>query len=249
MKLRLKLKLFSSLIIMLSIILTGCERNQKIIDKKWNVVFILADDLGWNQVGYHGTDYYETPNIDKIAADGIQFTDAYSANPVCSPTRASIMTGKNPARLHIIDYIPGSPYPHARLKNPVIRQSGLSLEEITLAELLKQKGYITVHFGKWYLNKNKNYEPRRAGDPASQGFDNVFISVIPEFDADPAGDAHHAREITKHSLNFIEVNKDKPFFCYVSHPVVRRPVMEKPELVAKYEAKEGSDNTVNNPNS
>ncbi len=234
-------------LIFVAFVLQSCESGKDITEEKWNVVFILADDLGWNQVGYHGTKYYETPNIDKIAAAGIQFSDAYSANPVCSPTRASIMTGKNPARLHITDYIPGSPYPYARLKNPVIRQNGLPLEEVTLAELFKQKGYVTGHFGKWHLNKDKNYEPDRPGDPASQGFDEVFTSVKPEFTADPSSDAHHAREITKHSLEFIDKNKDKPFFCYVTHHVVHRPVMEKPELVAKYEAKEGSDDPVNNP--
>ena len=240
---------FAAVLFLLScvIVLQSCESGKDVTDEKWNVVFILADDLGWNQVGYHGTKYYETPNIDKIAASGVQFSNAYSANPVCSPTRASIMTGKNPARLHITDYIPGSPYPYARLKNPVIRQNGLPLEEVTLAELFKQKGYVTGHFGKWHLNKDKNYEPGRPGDPGSQGFDEVFTSVKPEYDADPSSDAHHAREITKRSIEFIEAKKDQPFFCYVSHHVVHRPVMEKPELVAKYEAKEGADDPVNNP--
>ena len=81
--------------------------------KPSNIVLILADDLAWNQVGYHGAEFYESPNIDSIAEEGMQFSRAYSANSVCSPTRASLMTGKNPARLHITDYIPGSPYPYA----------------------------------------------------------------------------------------------------------------------------------------
>jgi arylsulfatase A-like enzyme len=230
--------------VVVPMLIYGCTQQQA--PDKWNIVFILADDLGWNQVGYHGTDYYETPNIDRISAEGISFSNAYSANPVCSPTRASIMTGKNSARLHITDYIPGSPYPYARLTTPVMSM-GLPLEEVTLAELMKEHGYVTGHFGKWHLNRDKNYEPGRPMDPASQGFDEVFTSVKPSADADPAGDAHHAMEITERTLEFIEENSDRPFFAWVSHHVVHRPLMEKPELVARYEAKPGSGETVNNP--
>lgn len=244
MKISPKSYLKSLLILMTLFLLAGCTQEAE--PEKWNVVFILADDLGWNQVGYHGTDYYETPNIDRISREGISFSNAYSANPVCSPTRASIMTGKNPARLHITDYIPGSPYPYAKLITPVIAM-GLPLEEVTLGELMKANGYVTGHFGKWHLNADKNYVPGRPKDPASQGFDEVFTSVKPEPDADPSGDAHHAIEITRRALDFIDENKDRPFFAYVAHHVVHRPIMEKPELVAKYEAKPDSDDPVNTP--
>jgi len=233
----------SILYVSLVFLITNCSSNA---DKKWNIVFILADDQGWNQVSMQGTDFYETPNIDRLASKGIYFTNAYSANPVCSPSRSSIMTGKNPARLHITDYIPGSPYPYQKLTTPQMAQ-GLSLDEVTIAEVLKENGYVTGHFGKWHLNKDKNYEPGRLGDPATQGFDDVYTSVKPAPDADPGADAHHAIEITKRSLEFIEKNKDNPFFCYVSHHVVHRPLMEKPELVKKYEQKEGADLDINNP--
>ena len=231
-------------IVIISIAFTAC--TQEAGPEKWNIVFILADDLGWNQVGYHGTLYYETPNIDRISAGGISFSNAYSANPVCSPTRASIMTGKNPARLHLTDYIPGSPYPYAGLATPVMAKC-LPLEEVTLAELMKENGYVTGHFGKWHLSPDKNYVPGRPFDPGSQGFDVVFTSVKPPPDAIPAADAHHAIEITERTLKFIEENRDKPFFAWVSHHVVHRPIMERKELIAKYEAKPGSDDPVNNP--
>jgi arylsulfatase A len=234
----------SAILIILPLLFTACTHETG--QEKWNVVFILADDLGWNQVGYHGTKYYETPNIDKISADGISFSNAYSANPVCSPTRASIMTGKNSARLHITDYIPGSPYPYARLTRPVI-EAGLPLEEVTLAELMKEHGYVTGHFGKWHLNADKNYVPGRPKDPASQGFDEVFTSVKPELDADPASDAHHAIEITDLTLKFIEENAENPFFAWVSHHVVHRPIMEREDLIAKYSTKPGAGDPVNNP--
>lgn len=224
-------------------LMQGCATNQS---KKWNIVFILSDDHGWNQVGYHGSQFYETPNIDRIAAEGMQFTDAYAAAPICSPTRASIMTGKYPARLHLTDYIPGSPYPYAKLATPQ-QVPCLPLEEVTLAEVLKQNGYVTGHFGKWHLNVDYNYQPGRPGDPGSQGFDVVLTNAKPDETADPEKDAHHVAEITEHSLRFIEENKDRPFFCYVAHHVPHRPIMEHPDLIAKYRAKPGSDLPINNP--
>ena len=215
-------------------------------DDRFNIVFILADDLGWNQVGFHGSDFYETPNIDRIAATGMTFTRAYAAASICSPTRASIMTGKNPARLHITDYIPGSPYPYAKLNTPKMAPY-LALEEFTLAEMLKEHGYVTGHFGKWHLNRDKNYEPGREGDPESQGFDVVLTTVKPEPDADPDDDAHHTARITSETIRFIEENKEKPFFAYASYHTVHRPLMENKQLIAKYETKAGVEDSVDNP--
>jgi|ETNmetMinimDraft_35_1059890.scaffolds.fasta_scaffold03237_4 arylsulfatase A-like enzyme len=214
--------------------------------KSPNVVYILADDLGWNQVGYHGSAFYETPNIDRIARTGISYSNAYAAAPICSPTRASIMTGKTPTRLHLTDYIPGSPYPYQKLSTPKQTQ-GLQLEEVTMAEMLKDNGYVTGHFGKWHLNQDKNYVAGRPMDPASQGFDEVLTTVKPKYEADPFKDPHHTIEITKRSINFIKNHKDEQFFAYVSYHAVHRPIMEVPDLVAKYEAKPGSDLPENNP--
>ena len=225
----------------LSSILAGCTTGGR---KPWNVVFILSDDQGWNQVGYHGFDFYETPHIDRIAAEGMRFTDAYAAAPICSPTRASIMTGKSPARLHLTSHLAGKPYPYARLRTPDYAKM-LPQDEDTIPKMLKKKGYVTGHFGKWHLNKDKEYAPDRPGDPASQGFDEVFTSHKPAEWSDD--DAHHAVEITDHALRFINNHKDEPFFCYVSHHVVHRPLMEKEELVAKYRAKPGSDLPTHNP--
>jgi arylsulfatase A-like enzyme len=225
----------------LSGLLSGCPSNG---GKPWNIVFVLADDLGWNQVGYHGFDFYETPAIDRIASEGMHFTDAYAAAPVCSPTRASIMTGKSPARLHLTCHLAGKPYPYARLRTPDYAKM-LPLQEVTLPEMLKKKGYATGHFGKWHLNTDKEYAPGRPGDPGSQGFDEVFTSHKPsEWTAD---DGHHAVEITDHALRFIQDHKDGPFFCYVSHHVVHRPLMEEEELIARYRSKPGSDLPVHNP--
>jgi len=208
-----------------------------------NIVLILADDLGVHQLGCYGSDFYETPNIDQLAAEGMRFTNAYAACHVCSPTRASIMTGKYPARLGITDYIPGweKGPKGARLIQPKWNMH-LVLDEVTVAESLKAAGYATGHFGKWHLNVDKKYRPGRAGDPGSQGFDDVLTTHKPK--AGPPSkyenDAHHVREITEASVAFIEKNRDRPFFCYVTHNSIHSPQIERETLIAKYKARAGA---------
>src|SRR5205814_1242538 len=116
-----------------------------------NIVFILADDLGWRDLGCFGSTFYETPNLDALASRGMRFTDAYAACCVCSPTRASILTGKYPARLQLTDWLPGRrDRPDQKLSRPPMLDH-LPLEEITIAESLKEAGYATGFFGKWHL--------------------------------------------------------------------------------------------------
>src|SRR5215207_6590490 len=117
-----------------------------------NILLILADDLGTTPVGVYGNPYYQTPNIDRLAREGLRFTDAYAACPVCSPTRAALMTGKYPARTHVTDFIAGAAFPYARLNQPEW-QKFLPLSETTIAEELKPRGYATALFGKWHLAK------------------------------------------------------------------------------------------------
>ena len=206
-----------------------------------NIVFILADDMGWNEVGYQGSTYYETPNIDRLAHRGVRFTDAYSAAPICSPTRAALMTGKYPARLHLTDYIPGRMWEDKPLVTPKMQQ-GLPLAEHTLPERLKPRGYATGLFGKWHLAADYEYKPNRPMDPESQGFDTVFHTRKPEDEDITAKkpDAHNAIEITDHALEFIHANRARPFFCYVAHNVVHRPFGEDPALIEKYQRKSGA---------
>ncbi|MHC4618952.1 MAG: sulfatase, partial [Planctomycetota bacterium] len=212
----------------------------------------LADDLGWHQLGCYGSTFYETPNLDRFARQAMRFTDAYAAAPVCSPTRASIMTGKYPARLHLTDFIKGGSPTNRKLLTPDWTPY-LPLEEVTVAEALKSAGYTCGHFGKWHLNKNKKYKLGRPMDPGSQGFDDVLTTHKPG--AGPKSsyeeDWHHVREITERSAAFIEKNRDKPFFCYVTHNSIHRPDIEKDDLVAKYGNKPHADNDVryghNNP--
>ena len=128
-----------------------------------NVIVFFVDDLGWTDLGCFGSDFYESPHIDRLAADGVKFTQAYAACTVCSPSRAALLTGQYPARLHVTDFIPGHPIENTPLRIPDWTQK-LKLEEVTIAELLRDAGYRTAHVGKWHLT------PRdRTGDINDDG--------------------------------------------------------------------------------
>jgi len=220
---------------------------------KPNMVLILADDMGQHQAGCYGNPFYETPNLDRLAAGGMKFLNGYAAAPVCSPTRAAIMTGKYPARLHLTDFIPGNPYPYAKLRTPDWRKS-LPLEEKVLPEMLADAGYVSGHFGKWHLSVDKEYAPGRPGDPDTRGFSDVLALDKPDSGAavqagaDPEYDAHHVREITDRAIAFIEKNREQPFFCYVSHSAIHQPVMEYTPRILKYANKKDASNCMgNNP--
>jgi len=209
--------------------------------KKPNFVFFLVDDLGWRDVGCYGTKYYETPHIDRLASQGMRFTDAYAACPVCSPTRASILTGKYPARLHVTDWIPGDNHPNVKLRNPDWTKY-LPLEEVTIAEALKPAGYATASIGKWHLGGEPYY-------PDKQGFDlNVggttrsntprYFSPygIPTLADGPKGE-YLTDRLTDEAEKFIEANRDRPFFLYLSHFAVHTPIQGKKDIAEKYAAK------------
>ena len=207
-----------------------------------NIVLILADDLGWNEVGCYGSDFYETPNIDRLATQGMRFTAAYAACPVCSPTRASLMTGKYPARLHLTDFIKGGdPPPGSPLKHPDW-QKFLPLSEITIAELLQPAGYATAAFGKWHLSIDKTPPASLPYNPDKQGFDESFVTYKPSRSLakpwqTPENDGHNVHIITGKSLDFLDRHQQQPFFLYISHNSIHDPVMEKQALIEKYRAK------------
>src|SRR6056297_3122182 len=145
-----KLRIFLIALVFSSFFGGGCAKQES----PPNIIFILADDMGYSQVGCYGSDYYQTPHIDNLASEGVIFTNAYAAAAVCSPTRASIMTGKTPARLHLTDFIPGDNRDIFPLSQPEW-QKYLPLEEVTFVELLKENNYNTAHFGKWHLSPEK----------------------------------------------------------------------------------------------
>jgi arylsulfatase A len=211
-----------------------------------NVIFFLIDDWGWTDAGCFGSKVYETPHIDRLASQGMKFTQAYSACTVCSPTRAAILTGKYPARLHITDWIAGHNRPQAKLKIPEWTMH-LPLEERTIAEELKSRGYATALFGKWHLGDERFY-------PEHQGFDvnvggcnrgspgNYFPPYgIPTIKDEQSGEFLTDR-LTRDALKFIESNQQRPFYLYIPHYAVHTPLAGKPEVVEKYRKKIAAGN-------
>lgn len=199
--------------------------------KQPNIVIILADDLGWRDAGCYGNTFNETPNIDKLAKQGMRFTQFY-AGPVCSPTRANLMSGQDQARFGITQHIPGHRRPYAKLIDPVV-PNHLPLEVETFAERLRDAGYQTGYFGKWHLGG--------AGfGPAEQGWTTAIEmqghTVTAKTDTKAAG-KRTAEFLTDKGVEFIEKHKDGPFLLQVSHFAVHIPLSTTPELLSKYTAK------------
>jgi arylsulfatase A-like enzyme len=211
--------------------------------EKPNIIFILTDDYGWADLGCYGSTFYETPNLDRLASQGTRFTDAYAACNVCSPTRASILTGKYPARLNLTDWLPGrSDRPDQKLNRPVIRQF-LPLEEVTLAEAFKEAGYRTGFFGKWHLGEEPKYYPEHQGFDVNlggcgKGHPPSYFSPynIPTLKDGPKGEYLNDR-LTDEVIDFMEKSKDQPFLVYLSHYAVHTPLQAKPDDLAKYKTK------------
>ena len=216
-----------------------------------NIIFVLVDDMGWTDLGCFGSTYYETPNIDRLAAQGMRFTDAYSACTVCSPSRASVLTGQYPARLHITDWIAGHKRPFAKLSVPDWTMQ-LSPEIPNVARVLKSAGYATASIGKWHLGPEACW-------PEQQGFDlniggcekgqppSYFAPYkIPTLREGPNGEFLSDR-LTSEALTFMAQNKDHPFFIYLPHYAVHTPIAAKPEVIEKYKAKQNKEAPHHNP--
>jgi len=211
-----------------------------------NFVFILIDDYGWRDAVYNGSRYYETPNIDALAHSGMTFSNGYAAAPVCSPTRAALMTGKWPARLHLTAHLQGhaSTPPHAKLRAPVTRKE-LPLSEVTIAEILGKRGYASASVGKWHL-----------GDPGflptDQGFDMNFAGTwdgspksffYPAWEGKPAGvkgrDGEYLTDLlTDKACEWLKKQRSNPFFLYLPHYAVHVPIEAKKELTARFDRKQ-----------
>lgn len=210
--------------------------------RKPNVLFILVDDLGWADLGCYGSTFYRTPNLDRLAERGIRFTDAYAACPVCSPTRAAIMTGKHPARLNITDWIPGkSPGDRKYLGPEDLHQ--LPLEEVTLAETLKQHGYSTFFAGKWHLG-DEGYFPEDQGFDINKGGHHRgsppggYYAPYnnPKLEDGPDGEYLPDR-LTDECISFIEGHQDKPFLAYLSFYTVHTPIQASKRHIAACKAR------------
>ncbi len=227
-----------------------------------NVVLITVDDLGWTGLSCYGSDLHETPNIDRFARQAVRFTNAYAAASVCTPTRASIMTGKSPARLHITVWHEASGEPPQWMRRkliPPVTEGNLRLAETTLAEVLHDEGYLTAHVGKWHLGDAAHY-------PENQGFDvniggsfwgcpptffypyrGLFggepeLRYVPGMSFGTKGE-YLTDRLTNEAMRIIDRAVDKPFFLNLCYYTVHTPIEGKPKLVDYYQKKikEGMD--------
>jgi len=192
-----------------------------------NFLFILMDDMGWADLGCYGSIYHETPNLDRLASQGMRFTQAYAACPVCSPTRSALLTGKSPAKLRVTDFLVGKRWPNDSPITPVPwRTTGLDPAEVTIAEILKAGGYATGQLGKWHVG----------GKPQDHGFDTV-VPPPPKAHWDGTGRYEDAYFLD-HAGKFLEAQKDGPFYLQLWPALVHIPLQGDPELVKKYREKE-----------
>ncbi len=220
--------------------------------RKPNIILILVDDLGWRDWANYGHPYHETPHLDRLAAESLQFTQAYAACPVCSPTRASLLTGRYPARIGVTDWIPGrAQWPSARvLTKPTEKQ--LALREVTLPELLKPLGYRTASVGKWHLGG--------AGfEPTAQGFE---VNIAGDHRGSPPGyfgpfnlvnltggsksDLLTDR-LTEEAVKWIGSGDGRPFLLYLPHYTVHTPIQAPEGLIEKYRRKMAALGVDGNP--
>jgi uncharacterized sulfatase len=204
---------------------------------KPNIIFIMADDLGARDLPVYGNPFNEAPNIDKLASQGMLFTNAYAA-PVCSPTRASIQSGQNTARVGIFDFIPGHWRPYEEVTVPTNKFQHLPDEIFTIGEAMQNAGYKTGYFGKWHLGYGKKYLPNSRGyDTAHVYSEGGFYNpkFIPEYDM---ADRKRLSEIlTDMGINFIKMNNKEPFFLFISHYDVHVQLDADRKIINKYLAK------------
>lgn len=216
---------------------------------KPNILMIVADDLGAMDLGCYGSKFHRTPNLDRLAREGVRFTQAYSAAPVCSPTRVALMTGQHPARVGLTDWLPGrTDRPDQKLDRPEIPMQ-LPLEKVTMAEMLKAAGYRTIHIGKWHLGGEgfgplqQGFDVNIAGDltgtPLSYfgPFKNNRNRFMPGLEVAKDGE-YLTDRLTDEAIKQIDTQDDpkKPFFLYMPHYAVHTPMRAKADLIAGYDA-------------
>ncbi|PWE00544.1 aryl-sulfate sulfohydrolase [Marinilabilia rubra] len=211
-----------------------------------NVVIIHADDLGWKDLGYMGSNFYETPNIDKLASEGLIFTNAYAAAANCAPSRACLMTGQNTPRHGIYTVTPSARGDkRTRKLIPVANTDSINPNNLTLAHLFKKRNYRTCAIGKWHLSstpENNGFDINIGGDMrGNPGHDGYFAPYnIANLSQGPRGE-HLTDRLTSEAMQFIRQNPSKNFFLYLSYYSVHTPIQGKPALVEKYKKKKGSE--------
>ena len=234
------------------VLLASCQRAVE----RFNVVLVLVDDLGWMDLGCQGSQLYETPRIDALAASGARFAQAYANCPVCSPSRAALLSGRNPGRVGFTGHITAigrHRYPERGAIVPPDDFMHLRHEEVTLAEALQAAGYVSANIGKWHLGAERHWPESQGfdlnvaghthGSPASYFFpyrkpEQEWNPDMPNLDLHGSAEGEYLTDrLTDEALAFIASNRDRPFFVYLSHYSVHTPLQAPAALVRKYEAK------------
>jgi arylsulfatase A len=229
-----------------------------------NIVLVVVDDLGWKDLGCYGSTFYETPNIDNLAASGKRFTNAYSSCPVCSPTRAALLTGKSPAKIGFTGHITAigrHRYPETGRIIPPKDRMYIRLKEVTIAEALKPAGYKTISIGKWHVGNEEKYYPTHQGfDENIAGYmhgsppayfypykdpDKDWNPEIPTLKGGKEGE-YLTDRLSDEAIQFIEKSKSGPFFLYLPYYAVHTPLQAPQNLIQKYEKKLNVDSSQKN---
>ncbi len=214
-------------------------------ENKPNIVLIFIDDLGWTDIGCYGNDFVQTPRIDRLAAEGIRFSDFYAAGAVCSPTRCALQSGQNQARTGITAHIPGHWRPFERVITPLTTMA-LSLDIVTVAESLKQSGYTNGYIGKWHLGNGPQFQPDRQGYDFSAVIGGPHLpgrfGVLGQSDLKPDPGQYRTDFEADLSVDFIKANRERPFFLMVSPFAVHIPLGAMSDKVEKYRRKASAQN-------
>ncbi len=245
-------KIACAVAVLTNIGLTGAfAGNEGARNEQPNVLFILIDDLGWMDVGYNGSSFYETPHIDDFSREWMRFDGCYTPSPMCSPTRTSVLTGKNPARHGITQWLPGVDNAFVRQGEkprvycPKPQSAGIEESEFTLGEAFQEAGYETAFYGKWHMGKFKD-----TGGPANHGYDSE-VAVIeenrcamfypfngkPEYFPNAKEGDNFTDLLTDAAIDFVTKKRDKPFYLHLSHFAMHAPIDSKPEVRERFEFK------------
>ncbi len=254
----------------LTVILLACTALLRCSDAENvappNIVLIIIDDMGWKDVGYAGSTFYDTPNIDKLASEGMRFTNAYSTAPLCTPSRGGILSGKFPARTKLTNVFAGPAGPddrlHAKSKYrgendqyfEALHRHALPKSEVIIPQVLAKSGYKTGYFGKWHIGECPGYYPDERGFQVAKGYRRVHGVKYGHFGdrwisgnfanlPDPEDSEFIPETLTEETIQFIKENKDEPYFTVLSHYIVHTPITPRKEKVPKYENRKTTDQT------
>jgi arylsulfatase A len=248
---------FCNIVIAVILTLAGCSDKNSAPAEKPNIIVIVADDLGWSDLSCYGNTFIETPNLDKLAKSGVRFTNAYAAASLCSPSRASLLTGLHPVRVNITEHLHGAfkPSPSIPLITPNIDQA-LKLEYYTLGEMLQRESYRTGYVGKWHLGGGENrpsnqgfgftYAANHHGLPSSYYYPFFPAGSMPDIEADAKPGDYLTDKLTDKAIQFVE-EQNSNFFLFLAFYSPHVPIEGRKDLVEKYIAKRGGETGLPNP--